>query len=130
VRRPAPGDKRESDTCELFCFNEDLVARLRAGMPDAAEVGNAEQFFSALGSRTRLLILYCLSQAKELCVCDIANALDVNLSTVSHQLRHLRHVGLVTYRSEGKMAFYRLAEERVRAALASALPAASATGRT
>ena len=60
-----------------------------------------------------LLILHCLSQAEELCVCDIANALRMNLSTVSHQLRRLRTLGLVTYRSQGKMAFYCLADRRV-----------------
>ena len=74
----------------------------------------ATAFFSALGSRTRLLVLHCLCQAEELCVCDIANALRMNLSTVSHQLRYLRGCGLITYRSEGKMAFYRLADTRVR----------------
>jgi DNA-binding transcriptional ArsR family regulator len=118
-----PDGSHESDTCELFCFNEDLVASLRAARPDATRVEAAAQFFSALGSRTRLLILYCLTQAEELCVCDIANALEMNLSTVSHQLRHLRQADLVTYRSEGKMAFYRLADERVRAALTEGLPA-------
>jgi DNA-binding transcriptional ArsR family regulator len=111
----APDRRRESDTCELFCFNQDLVNRLRAVTPDAARIDEAEQFFAALGSRTRLLILFCLTEAEELCVCDIANALEMNLSTVSHQLRHLRQAGLVTFRSEGRMAFYRLADARVPA---------------
>ncbi len=111
------------DTCELFCFNEELVNGLRECLPEEAEVARAEELFAALGNRTRLLILYCLSQADELCVCDIANALEMNLSTVSHQLRHLRLVGLVTFRSEGRMAFYRLADERTLSALACAFPA-------
>ncbi len=110
------------DSCELFCFNEALVARLRTHLPRPEPLVQAETFFSALGSRSRLLVLHCLCQADELCVCDIANALEMNLSTVSHQLRYLRQVGLVTFRSEGKMAFYRLADRRVRSAFEEVLP--------
>ncbi|NIA07741.1 MAG: metalloregulator ArsR/SmtB family transcription factor [Actinobacteria bacterium] len=101
------------DTCELYCFNKALVSRLRGSLPDAETLIRAENFFAALGTRTRLLVLYCLSQAEELCVCDIANALRMNISTVSHQLRYLRGAGLIAYRSEGKMAFYRLIDGRI-----------------
>jgi DNA-binding transcriptional ArsR family regulator len=103
----------DSDSCELYCFNAELVGKLRRSLPGAEEVGHVEKLFSALSSRTRLLIVHCLAQADELCVCDIANALEMNLSTVSHQLRHLRALGLVTFRSEGRMAFYRIADRRV-----------------
>ncbi len=103
----------KKDTCGLYCFNEDLVRELRKSLPTAKTMQTAENLFKALGSRTRLLVLYCLSQSEELCVCDIANALRLNLSTISHQLRLLRSLGLVAYRSEGKMAFYRLVDERV-----------------
>jgi DNA-binding transcriptional ArsR family regulator len=110
-RKGRPGGK--GDSCELYCFNAELVGKLRRALPLPEQVGHVEKLFSALGNRTRLLILHCLSQAEELCVCDIANALEMNLSTVSHQLRHLRALGLVTYRSEGRMAFYRTADKRV-----------------
>ena len=104
----------KTDTCELYCFNEALVHDLRRHLPQGEEIERATAFFSALGSRTRLLVLHCLCRAEELCVCDIANALRMNLSTISHQLRYLRGCGLITYRSEGKMAFYRLADARVQ----------------
>lgn len=101
------------DTCRLYCFNEKLVRRLRECLPETEAVENAKSVFAALGNGTRLLVLYCLAQAEELCVCDIANTLQMNLSTISHQLRHLRALGLVACRSEGKMAFYRLGSRRV-----------------
>ena len=101
------------DVCELYCFNEALVKRLRESLPEDGEVEQAAASFSAIGSRTRLLVVYCLSQADELCVCDIANALQMNLSTISHQLRLLRGAGLVRFRSEGKMAFYRLSRREI-----------------
>jgi len=106
------GGRTRRDMCELYCYNNALVRRLQKRLPNDAALCHAEQFFSVLGNRTRLLILFCLSQARELCVCDIANALKADLSTISHQLRLLRSHGLVTYRSEGKMTFYRLADAR------------------
>jgi DNA-binding transcriptional ArsR family regulator len=106
-------DERAADTCSAFCFNEGLVTQLREVLPAEQELRWAESFFAALGNRTRLLVLFCLAQADELCVCDIANCLQMNLSTVSHQLRYLRGLGLVDYRREGKMAFYRLTKPRI-----------------
>lgn len=123
---PRRAGAANGDTCELYCFNKAVVNRLRRNLPEAQKLQQVEAFFAALGSRTRLLILCCLSQAHELCVCDIANALDMNLSTVSHQLRYLRGVNLVAYRSEGKMAFYRLADARVSAVLRAELGLAEA----
>jgi len=113
-QRTCTAARGDTDTCELYCFNEDLVYRLRRHLPQGQVLDGVATFFSALGSRTRLLVLYCLCHAEELCVCDIANALRMNLSTISHQLRYLRGLGLVTYRSQGRMAFYRLADSRVK----------------
>ncbi len=99
------------DTCDEFSAREEVVEQLRSTLPGDETVGDAEEFFSALSGRTRLLILCCLAQTDELCVCDLASALELELSTVSHQLRRLRSAGLVTYRKDGKMAFYRLADD-------------------
>ena len=114
-------DAGREDVCDSFCFNEELVARLQSALPEEETVRQSEAFFSALGSRTRLLVLFCLTLADELCVCDVANALEMNLSTISHQLRHLRNLGLVQCRREGKMAFYRLGDPRVEELLESEL---------
>ncbi len=107
------GEKQSQDTCQRYCFNRELVNTLRDNLPRGDSVEKTVAFFHALGTRTRVLILLCLSQTEELCVCDLANTLDMKLSTVSHQLRHLRSLGVVTYRNERRMAFYRLADDRV-----------------
>ena len=116
--------------CRVNCFNVKLVGRLRRSLPDADAVGRAEALFGALGNRNRLLILSCLAQVDELCVCDIANALDMNVSTLSHQLRHLRGMGLVKFRNEGRMVFYNLADPRVAGILSAEFdPTADGVGR-
>ena len=70
------------------------------------------EFFSLLGDANRLRILSVLAQ-KELCVCDLAVALEMSESAVSHQLRTLRVMRLVSYRKQGRNVFYHLQDSHV-----------------
>ena len=49
----------------------------------------------------------------EMCVCDISAALDMNQSTISHQLKTLRNSRLIRYRREGKVVYYSLDDEHI-----------------
>ena len=49
-----------------------------------------------------------------MCVCDIAQLLNMTQSAISHQLRSLKQSKLVKYRREGKTVFYSLADSHVR----------------
>ena len=68
--------------------------------------------FKALSDPTRLRIVSLLAET-ELCVCDLATALDMGQSAVSHQLRTLRDMRLVRWRREGRRIFYALDDEHV-----------------
>lgn len=70
------------------------------------------QTFKALGDPTRIRILHLLSQ-KECAVNEIATALDLRQSTVSHQLRFLKNLRLVKYRRAGTTIFYSHDDEHV-----------------
>lgn len=70
------------------------------------------EMFSALSDPTRLRIVSLLSES-ELCVGDLAEALGMSQSTVSHQLRTLRDRRLVRWRREGRQIFYALDDEHV-----------------
>lgn len=70
------------------------------------------KIFKALGDPTRLRIIEGLSR-EELCVCDIADLLDMNQSAISHQLRVLRNLRLVKYRRQGKQMIYSLDDDHV-----------------
>lgn len=76
--------------------------------------------FKIFGDPTRIRILYALS-CQELCVCDIAQALGMTQSAISHQLRVLKQIHLVKYRREGKIIYYSLADSHVRTILAQGL---------
>jgi DNA-binding transcriptional ArsR family regulator len=112
---------REAEACRVVCVNGERVARARAAAPDDESFQRAADRFSALSDPTRLRILHALSRA-ELCVCDLANVTARSMPATSHQLKLLRNLGLVRFRTAGKLAYYSLADERVRSLLEEALP--------
>ena len=68
--------------------------------------------FKIFGDPTRIKIINCLF-AKELCVNDIAESINVSQSAVSHQLRILKQAKLVKYRKEKQTTYYSLSDEHV-----------------
>ncbi|HLO87044.1 MAG TPA: metalloregulator ArsR/SmtB family transcription factor [Nostocaceae cyanobacterium] len=70
------------------------------------------EFFSFLGDANRLRVLSLLSN-QELCVSDLAALLAMSESAVSHQLRNLRAMRLVSYRKQGRNVFYRLHDSHI-----------------
>ena len=72
----------------------------------------AAELFKVFGDSTRIRILFALSQ-KELCVQDIADALNMTQSAISHQLRILKQAALVKFRRDGKTIYYSLADDHI-----------------
>jgi ArsR family transcriptional regulator len=68
------------------------------------------QFFKVLGDEARLKILWLLINHRELCVCDIFEALEITQSKASRHLATLRHAGLVDDRKVGTWSYYKLRE--------------------
>lgn len=81
----------------------------RAGEEDLAHLADT---FQILANETRLRIVQALAR-RELCVRDLAAAVDSSPSAVSHHLRQLRQMKLVRYRKDGRMAYYRLDDDHV-----------------
>jgi DNA-binding transcriptional ArsR family regulator len=96
------------DLCDVPCFEEDVVRRVRLGKPDDAALEATWRVFALLADRNRLLILHALREAGELCVCDLAHILGVSVSATSHHLRRLFEFDLVESRREGKLVYYSL----------------------
>lgn len=94
--------------------------RVSKHMPTAEQVMQAAELFAALGDPTRVRIIAALTLS-ELCVLDLSALLEMTVSAVSHQLRLLRHLGLVKFRKQGKLAFYSLGDEHVVAILTQVL---------
>ncbi len=89
------------------------IENLLQKAPDSESITRMAAVFQALQSDTRLKILFLLRQ-KEMCVCELEQALNVTQSAISHGLRTLRQLDLVRVRREGKFTIYFIADEHVR----------------
>lgn len=106
--------------CEETCVHGDKTARALEAMPDEGTLSDLAELYKIFGDPTRVRILYILLE-EELCVCDIAEALGMTVSAISHQLRILKGAKLVKYNKVGKSVFYSLADEHVRLILAQGM---------
>ena len=86
------------------------VAKARTRLPSLDECIRLTSILSLMADSTRARLLYALDVVDELCVGDLAIALDLSEDAVGYGLRLLRTAGLVTRRKEGRVVYYRLAE--------------------
>ena len=111
---------RDVERCGFLCVHEDTVDQVLGQMPHDEQLYDLAELFKVFGDSTRIKILYALFEA-ELCVCDIAQLLNMNQSAISHQLRVLKQSQLVKFRREGKTVFYSLADGHVRTILSQGM---------
>ena len=114
------GPITDVERCGLLCVHEGTVAQVLRELPDDETLYDLAELFKVFGDSTRIKILYALFEA-ELCVCDIAQLLNLSQSAVSHQLRVLKASSLVKPRRDGKTVFYSLADEHVRKIIAQGM---------
>jgi ArsR family transcriptional regulator len=101
------------DCCDTTEIHEDLLKIVNETMPAEEELYDLAELFKVFGDSTRIRILFVLFEA-EVCVCDLAEALHMTQSAISHQLKILKQSRLVKSRREGKSVFYSLADDHVR----------------
>jgi len=86
------------------------VAHARARVPSVEDCDRLSAVLSLISGPTRIRLLYALDVAEELCVGDLALALDASEDSVGYGLRVLRTAGLVSRRKEGRTVYYRLTD--------------------
>jgi DNA-binding transcriptional ArsR family regulator len=86
------------------------VAAARASLLSVADAGRLAGLLGMLADPVRSRILFALATAGELCVGDLALALDVTEDQVSYGLKMLRLAGLVSFRRDGRLVCYRLSD--------------------
>lgn len=110
----------EMEACENREIHRDVLERVTESMPVEHELYDLAELFKVFGDSTRIRILFVLFEA-EVCVCDLAEALNMTQSAISHQLRILKQNKLVKNRREGKSVYYSLADAHVRSIIAQGL---------
>jgi DNA-binding transcriptional ArsR family regulator len=90
--------------------NTEQVTAARDGGLSAGDAGRLAELLGILADPVRSRILFALGAARELCVGDLALALEVTEDQVSYALKMLRLSRLVSFRKDGRMVFYRLSD--------------------
>ena len=106
-------NERTSECCETTEVHSELLKIISEKMPPEEKLFDLAELFRVFGDTTRMRILFVLFEA-EVCVCDLAAALNMTQSAISHQLNQLKRSKLVNSRREGKSVFYSLADDHVR----------------
>ncbi|KRM05758.1 MAG: metalloregulator ArsR/SmtB family transcription factor [Liquorilactobacillus ghanensis] len=81
-------------------------------LPSLPELEKSVQLFKAFGDQTRYKILFLLAE-KSLPVNEIAEAIGISQSAISHQLKLLRQTGLVCGIRDGQKINYQLSDRHV-----------------
>jgi ArsR family transcriptional regulator, lead/cadmium/zinc/bismuth-responsive transcriptional repressor len=108
------------DICDCVEPDSDNVRAVGNHLMADATSQNLADLFRALADPTRVRILSAVAET-EVCVNDLAEALGMGQSAVSHQLSYLREARLVRARRAGRHVFYRLDDDHVRGLLAQGL---------
>lgn len=112
-----PIQKKNAECCDKKEIHSDLLKIVSKTMPEETELYDLAELFKIFGDSTRIRILFVLFEA-EVCVCDLAEVLNMTQSAISHQLQILKQSKLVKTRREGKSIFYSLADDHVRTIIA------------
>lgn len=105
--------KNGIDCCDNNEIHSGLLKTVSEKMPDEDKLCDLSELFKIFGDSTRIRILFVLFES-EVCVCDLAAALNMTPSAVSHQLSILKRNKLIKSRRDGKSVFYSLADDHVR----------------
>lgn len=112
-------DSDKAAVCSCRTIHEDRIEKALDAQIPVARLLRMGELFKVFADPSRLRILSALA-AEELCVCDLASALEMSQSAVSHQLAVLKRSRLVRYRRDGQTIFYALDDDHVRQILAVA----------
>lgn len=82
-------------------------AEINNYMPTEKKLKDMACFFQNFADSTRLKIISALS-INDLCVNDLSNVLNINQTTISHQLKYLKNQSIVDCKRDGKIIKYSL----------------------
>jgi len=102
----------DTATCLCKSISPEEMEMITLHAPNEETSLHLAEFFKVFGDATRLRIIYFLSR-HELCVADLSSLVQMQQSTVSHQLKLLRLHRLVKTRKEGKIVYYSLDDKHI-----------------
>lgn len=112
--------KNENAVCSTTIIHEDILEKVKQEITDDEILFDMAAEFKVLSDPTRLKIINAL-MLSEMCVCDISALLNMSQPAISHHLKSLRQTRLIKYRRDGKIAYYSLDDEHIKAMFSQCL---------
>lgn len=106
-------NESSTSSCDCTIIHQKEVCEVKQKLLSTDEINDLVLLYKVFSDETRLKILLSL-EIETLCVCDIANVLDMTKSAISHQLKVLREFNLVKFDKVGKSCYYSLADDHVK----------------
>ncbi len=103
---------RNEFSCDCNVIHQKIVDEVLQRMPNEKTFNKLACLFKLIGDTTRCKILFALDQ-NEMCVCDLANVLNMTKSAISHQLAILRKSNIVKCKRSGKEVYYTLDDDHI-----------------
>lgn len=97
---------------KLLKITERNKTEMQSLLPNDDCTNKLALYFQNFSDQTRIKILSALS-LQDLCVNDLSKLLQINQTTISHQLKTLKDQNIVEYKREGKILVYRLKSQSV-----------------
>lgn len=105
-------ERREKMQNKFLLLSERNKQTILESMPRERDISKLADYFQNFSDSTRIKILTCLSMTS-MCVNDLSAILNINQTTISHQLKQLKDQNIVAYRREGKILIYYLTNNNV-----------------
>lgn len=105
---------KKENVCDCVCIHEKETTKAIAELDKFREIDDVCEFYKNFSDSTRLKIICILDKLKRMCVCDVAVALNMTKSAISHQLKYLKDNNLIVSEKIGKIVFYSLADKHVK----------------
>lgn len=103
---------RNEFICDCNVIHQEAVDKVLSKLPNEDTFNRLADLYKLIGDTTRCRILFALDQ-DEMCVCDLANVLNMTKSSISHQLAVLSRSGIVKCRRNGKEVYYTLDDDHI-----------------
>lgn len=98
----------EGKLCVGPTFSKTEFLLIKRNLAKQQGLTTLAELLGAAGNLQRLNILYLLHAHKEMCVCDLAEALELTPSALSQHLRKLKDKNMVKTRRKGQTIYYSL----------------------
>ena len=104
---------KSEQICDCEIIHHKIVKQVKSEILADDILHLMTNFYKAFSDSTRIKIINALT-CHEMCVCDIAALLNMTKSAVSHQLNYLKKLNIATCNRQGKIVFYKLADDHVK----------------